>query len=135
MSILMTEILQVAHEAKASDVHITIGLPPVMRVYGRLVKMNFPVLTADDTMNLAMQVMTPSQKDTFMEVGEYDMSVAVPGLGRYRLNTFMQRGAVAMALRTVSIGIPTTESLNVPPAVVELQHKKKRLSTCNRPYR
>ncbi|MBQ7065622.1 MAG: type IV pilus twitching motility protein PilT [Lachnospiraceae bacterium] len=127
MSILMTEILQVAHEAKASDVHITIGLPPVMRVYGRLVKMNFPVLTADDTMNLAMQVMTPSQKDTFMEVGEYDMSVAVPGLGRYRLNTFMQRGAVAMALRTVSIGIPTTESLNVPPAVVALQHKKRGL--------
>lgn len=127
MSILMTEILQVAHEAHASDVHLTIGLPPVMRVYGRLKKMDFPVLTMDDTMNLTMQVMTPSQKDTFLEVGEYDMSVAVPGLGRYRLNAFMQRGAVAMALRTISIGIPTAESLNVPPAVVELQHKKRGL--------
>lgn len=124
---LMTEILQVAHDAKASDVHITIGLPPMMRVFGRLKKMEFPVLTPADTQELASQVMTPSQLEKFQEIGEYDMSVAVQGLGRYRLNTFMQRGAIAMALRTVSIDIPTSESLNVPPSVVDLQHRKRGL--------
>lgn len=123
----MPEILQVAHDANASDVHITIGLPPIMRVYGRLQKMNFPVLTAEDTRELSQQVMTPGQKERFEEEGEYDMSVAVQGLGRYRLNVFKQRGAVAMALRTISIEIPSSESLGVPPAVIDLQHKKRGL--------
>lgn len=123
----MPEILQVAHDANASDVHITIGLPPMMRVYGRLKKMDFPVLTAEDTRALSLQVMTPGQREKFEEDGEYDMSVAVEGLGRYRLNVFKQRGAVAMALRTISIDIPSSESLHVPPAVVEMQHKKRGL--------
>lgn len=123
----MPEILQVAHDANASDVHITVGLPPIMRVYGRLEKMNFPVLTAEDTRELSLQVMTPGQRERFEEDGEYDMSVAVQGLGRYRLNVFKQRGAVAMALRTISIDIPSSESLGVPPAVIDLQHRKRGL--------
>lgn len=123
----MSEILQVAHDANASDVHLTTGLPPIMRVYGRLQKMNFPVLMPEDTQSLAMQVMTPGQREKFEEEGEYDMSVAVQGLGRYRLNVFKQRGATAMALRTISIEIPSSESLGVPPSVVAMQHKKRGL--------
>lgn len=61
------------------------------------------------------------------------MSVAVQGLGRYRLNVFRQRGAVAMALRTVSIDIPSSESLHVPPAVVDLQHRKRGLALVTGP--
>lgn len=129
----MPEILQVAHDANASDVHLTTGLPPIMRVYGRLQKMNFPVLMPEDTQSLAMQVMTPGQREKFEEAGEYDMSVAVQGLGRYRLNVFRQRGAVAMALRTVSIDIPSSESLHVPPSVVELQHRKRGLALVTGP--
>ncbi len=123
----ITQILQIAYEAKASDVHITVGLPPKMRVFGRLISMDFDKLSTQDTASLAAQLMTPEQVGRFEEAGEYDMSVAVPGLSRYRLNVFRQRGSVAMALRTVTEEIPSSESLGVPSAVIDLYNKKRGL--------
>ena len=124
----MEEILAVAAEANASDIHITVGLKPKMRVYGHLIAMEqFPMLMPKDTWALAQQVMSQGQVEKFENIGEHDMSVSVPNLGRYRLNVFMQRGSVAMALRAVGTEIPSAESLGVPPSVIDLYNRKRGL--------
>ena len=79
------EILQVSMDARASDIHLTAGLPPKMRVNGHLLNMDFPVLKPEDTMEIVRQIMTDHQRAMFEERGELDMSFAVTNLGRYRI--------------------------------------------------
>ena len=121
------EVLQVAMDSRASDIHLTAGLPPKMRVNGHLLNMDFPVLKPEDTLDIVGQIMTEHQKQMFEERGELDMSFAVTNLGRYRVNAFRQRGSVAMALRAVNTVIPTPAQLGVPNAVVELYNRKRGL--------
>ncbi|MBR4412387.1 MAG: type IV pili twitching motility protein PilT, partial [Lachnospiraceae bacterium] len=80
------EVLQVAMDSRASDIHLTAGLPPKMRVNGHLLNMDFPVLKPEDTLDIVGQIMTEHQKQMFEERGELDMSFAVTNLGRYRVN-------------------------------------------------
>lgn len=121
------EVLQVAMDSRASDIHLTAGLPPKMRVNGHLLNMDFPVLKPEDTLDIVGQIMTEHQKMMFEERGELDMSFAVTNLGRYRVNAFRQRGSVAMALRAVNTVIPTPAQLGVPNAVVDLYNRKRGL--------
>lgn len=123
----MRDILSVAFERNASDIHITVGVPPKMRVVGHLIAMDFPRLMPEDTYMLAKQVMSEAQFEKFESTGEHDMSVAMDGLGRYRLNVFMQRGSVAMSLRSVGDKIPSAESLGVPISVANLYQRKRGL--------
>ena len=102
----LVEILQVAYHAGASDVHLTVGIAPTMRLNGHLVKMDYPVLKPEDTLELCLDVLNPVQREKFEERGEYDLSVAFPGIGRYRVNVYKQRGAIALALRTITDEIP-----------------------------
>ncbi len=121
------EILQVAMDARASDIHLTAGLPPKMRVNGHLLNMDFPIMKPDDTLAIVAQIMTDHQKQMFEERGELDMSFAVTNLGRYRVNAFRQRGSVAMALRAVNTVIPSPAQLGVPTSVVDLYNRKRGL--------
>ena len=121
------EVLQVAMDSRASDIHLTAGLPPKMRVNGHLLNMDFPVLKPEDTLDIVGQIMTEHQKQMFEERGELAMSFAVTNLGRYRVNAFRQRGSVAMALRAVNTVIPTPAQLGVPNAVVDLYNRKRGL--------
>lgn len=121
------EILQVSMDARASDIHLTAGLPPKMRVNGHLLNMDFPVLKPEDTMEIVRQIMTDHQRAMFEERGELDMSFAVTNLGRYRVNVFRQRGSVAMAMRAVNTVIPSPAQLGVPNAVVDLYNRKRGL--------
>lgn len=121
------EILKNAKEAGASDVHITVGIPPKMRVNGNLVTMNFPKLLPEDTQKIAEKIMNEKQMAWFDELGEYDMSFSIPNLGRYRVNVYRQRGSAAIALRLVGTSIPTAEELGVPESVMELSYKKRGL--------
>ena len=73
----MREILTVAAENQASDIHLTVGVPPKMRVVGHLIAMDFPRLMPEDTYALAKQVMTEAQLDKFENTGEHDMSVSM----------------------------------------------------------
>lgn len=123
----LEEILQVASEAEASDIHITVGLPPKMRVFGRLITMDFPRMMPSDTLELCLEIMSPLQRERFEERGEYDMSVSMPELGRYRVNVFKQRGSVALSLRAVGTDIPAAESLGVPRSVIDLFNRKRGL--------
>lgn len=123
----LEEILTVAYNAGASDIHITVGLPPIMRLNGHLTKLDYPVLTANDTLELCVNMLKPKQREKFEERGEYDMSVAFPGIGRYRVNVFKQRGCIGIALRTVTTDIPQAEQLGIPQSVIDLYTRKRGL--------
>ena len=121
------EILQTASENKASDVHITVGIPPKMRVNGKLKTMPFERMLPGDTLEVLLSVMSEAQKERFEERGELDFSYSIPELGRYRVNAFKQRGTVALAFRLVSSEIPSPESLGVPESVIDLYQSKRGL--------
>ncbi|MDD6202753.1 MAG: type IV pilus twitching motility protein PilT [Lachnospiraceae bacterium] len=121
------EILQIAWDNKASDVHITVGIPPKMRVNGKLTEMPFERMLPAATMEILKSIMSDVQMERFEERGEYDFSYSIPELGRYRVNAYKQRGTVAMALRLVSSDIPSPESLGVPESVVDLYNRKRGL--------
>ena len=128
MSIKISDVLMVAKQAKASDVHLTVSLPPMMRVNGHLVRMEqFPVLTPDDTLELMLSITNDHQREIFNSKGELDMSFAVDPIGRYRVNAFRQRGSVAMAMRTVNTVVPNPEQLGLPQAFVDLYTRKRGL--------
>ena len=123
--ISIEELLDVAGKHKASDVHITVGVPPKMRVNGELQNMDYPILMPDDAENIIMGILDRRHREIFEERGEVDFSIAFPQVGRYRVNIFKQRGSVAAALRVVGTEIPNPDDLGVPKAVQDL-HKRKR---------
>lgn len=121
------EMLKIAKDAGASDVHITVGVPPKMRVNGKLITMDFERLLPADTKLLLDEIMTEQQKERFEESGEYDMSFSIIGQGRYRANAYKQRGSVALALRLVGTHVPSAESLGLPASVIDLYQRKRGL--------
>jgi twitching motility protein PilT len=104
----------------ASDVHITVGVPPIFRINGELVKYGEAALTQMDTEVFVRQVMTDEQFDKLVSRGDIDFSYAIPGYSRFRVNAYKQRGSFGMALRIIPYGIPTMESLGLPPIIGEL---------------
>ena len=125
---MIQDILSKAKEVGASDVHVTVGLPPKMRLNGKLIPMeDFKKMLPPDTFEIAQEIMSEKQLAKLEENGQHDMSFSIPGVGRYRLNVFKQRGSVAMAFRVVASEIPSAQSLGIPEAVVELYKKKRGL--------
>ena len=119
------QLLSIAKEKKASDVHVTVGLPPRVRINGELVDLDYPKLSPDDCEKLILDIMDDRQQAMFKDRGELDFSFSVPNIGRYRVNVFRQRGSVACAMRIVGTEIPKPES--VPKSVVDLYAKKRGL--------
>ena len=125
--VTIEQIMGCAKDAGASDVHITVGISPKMRVNGKLMVMPFPVLLPADTKRICDSMMNDKQKEHFEEKGEWDFSYSIPQMGRYRVNAFRQRGSVAMVLRIVGTVVPTPESLSLPPSVIALYKMKRGL--------
>lgn len=125
--VTIEQIMGCAKDAGASDVHITVGISPKMRVNGKLMVMPFPVLLPVDTKRICDSMMNDKQKEHFEEKGEWDFSYSIPQMGRYRVNAFRQRGSVAMVLRIVGTIVPTPESLSLPPSVIDLYKMKRGL--------
>ena len=99
-----------------------------MRLNGKLIAMdNYDKMMPADTKLIADEVMNDKQKEKLEENGQHDMSFSIPGIGRYRLNIFKQRGSIAMAFRVVATQIPTAESLGIPETVVDLYQKQRGL--------
>ncbi len=121
------ELLRQAKDAGASDLHITVGVPPKMRVNGQLLTMDYPRMLPPDTAAIMDEVMSEQQRAKFEERGEWDMSFSIPELGRYRVNAFKQRGSAAAAFRLVGTQVPSPEVLGVPPSVVDLYQRKRGL--------
>lgn len=123
----IAEIMRTAKEAGASDVHITVGIPPKMRINGNLITMNYSKMMPADTLEILLEIMTETQRERFEERGEYDMSFSIPELGRYRVNAYKQRGSAALALRLVGAQVPSPESLGIPESVINLYERKRGL--------
>ena len=124
----LNEILAIAMQAKGSDVHLKAGVPPIVRIDGKLRSIpNAERLTADSVRGMAFSIMNERQKRIFDESYEVDLSYGVPGLGRFRVNAFAQRGTVALVLRAIPIAIPSLEALNLPPVLTKLAQEQRGL--------
>jgi twitching motility protein PilT len=121
------QLLKAMIEKGASDLHITTGSPPQLRIDGKLIPLKTAPLTAPETKQICYSILTDSQKHKFEEENELDLSFGVKGLSRFRANIFMQRGAVAGAFRTIPFRILTIEELGLPPVVSELARKPRGL--------
>src|SRR5574340_1059075 len=93
----LSSILNIAVKGRASDVHLKAGVPPILRVYGNLVPIkNHERLAPDEVAKTALRIMNDAQKETFRVAHQLDMAYSVPGLGRFRVNIFQQRGAIGI---------------------------------------
>jgi twitching motility protein PilT len=122
------DLLREVVEAQGSDLHLTAGIKPTMRVWGRLTPMeHYDVLTPEDTFQLGYSMLNTFQKQKFEKFWELDLSYGVPGLGRFRVNIYRQRGAVGIAARVIPMTVPSVEALNLPAILKELTRKPRGL--------
>ncbi len=122
------ELLKIAVERKASDLHIKVGGPPVIRIDNRLVPLSEkPRISQEDAVRMIFSVMNESQREQFKQKRELDMAHSIPGLGRFRVNIFQQRSTIGMVMRVIPIKIQTIEELNLPPVVEKLAMESRGL--------
>ncbi len=113
----LRELLEQMVKMGASDLHLTVGSPPVVRVDGKLQRLNYDVLTSEQTKKLSYSMLNEKQKQKFEQNSELDFSFGIEQMSRFRCNMFMQRGNVAVALRQIPYKIMTFEELGLPKVV------------------
>ncbi|HEV8641200.1 MAG TPA: ATPase, T2SS/T4P/T4SS family, partial [Methylomirabilota bacterium] len=124
----MADLLQILVDRGGSDLHITTGTYPQIRINGKLVQLTqFEQLTPQDTQRLAYSVLNEAQKQKFEEENEIDLSFGIQGLARFRCNVYRQRGAVGTAIRVIPYQIRGFDELGLPPIVRELADRPKGL--------
>ncbi|MEW6687045.1 MAG: type IV pilus twitching motility protein PilT [Candidatus Edwardsbacteria bacterium] len=116
----MDELLEELVLREASDLHLRIGEPPIYRLAGHLVRSEFPVVTEEDTKKLLYSIMSEERQKKFERELELDMSYGIPGISRFRVNVFKQRGAVGAALRVIPLRIKTIDEWGLPQILKEL---------------
>ncbi len=112
---------------KASDLFITAGVPPSMKVHGRIGPITETPLTPQQSRDLVLNVMTPSQREEFEKTHECNFAISMQGVGRFRVSCFYQRNQVGMVLRRIETQIPTLEELHLPPILKTLAMTKRGL--------
>ncbi|HWJ24581.1 MAG TPA: type IV pilus twitching motility protein PilT [Gemmatimonadaceae bacterium] len=120
-------VLQQLVQQNGSDLHLKVGRPPTLRVQGDLVPLQLPALKPEDLKSLAEQVMSPKQVKEFAEHKEADFAIGVPGIGRFRVNVYQQRGTIAYALRAIPYQAKTIAELNLPPVVEQISMRPRGL--------
>ena len=121
-------ILKLMAERGSSDLHLKVGSPPAIRLNGRLVVLrDLPVLSTEATKTLALGMMDARQQESFENHREVDFAYSVPGVGRFRVNVFHQRGSVGMTLRRVATDRAGIEDLGLPPVVRRLAEESRGL--------
>ncbi|HEY2956231.1 MAG TPA: type IV pilus twitching motility protein PilT [Candidatus Eisenbacteria bacterium] len=125
--VTLRQLLEDMVTRKASDLHLTAGVPPVFRVDGATIPSEYDVLTPETTAQLAYSVMSDEQRKRFETTRELDFSFGVKGLSRYRSNVFLQRGVVSVAIRQIPYEILAMEKLGLPPVVREFANRQKGL--------
>lgn len=130
----ISELLRLTNERNASDLHIAVGRPPVIRIDGRLQNVDAPPLTPAETRRMIYGVLTDLQKQKFEEFKELDFSLSISNLSRFRVNVHFQRGTVAAAFRAITSTIKNFEELNLPIRVCErLARRPSGLVLCTGP--
>jgi twitching motility protein PilT len=128
MAATMADLLQLLVDRGASDLHLTVGTYPQIRMAGKLTPLTqFEQLTPQDTQRLAYSVLNEAQKQKFEEENELDLSFGIQGLARFRCNVYRQRGAVGAAIRLIPYKIRAFDELGLPKVVEELADRPKGL--------
>src|SRR3990172_4229918 len=128
MAATMHDLLSIMVERGASDLHITTGTCPQIRVQGKLAPLTqFEMLTPQDTQRLAYSVLNEAQKQKFEEESELDLSFGIQGMARFRCNVYRQRGAIGCAIRVIPVNIRGFHELGLPPIVEQLAERPKGL--------
>jgi len=124
----LNDLLKVASEKKASDIHLKVGVAPVLRVDGRLTAMqDLGRLSKEWMMETLFGIMTPHQKEQFIKSHDLDLAYSVPGLGRFRVNIYQQRGTVGAVFRVIPMKILTITELNLPQVIENLSLETRGL--------
>lgn len=120
-------LLEYTVKRGASDLHMTVGIPPKIRKDGKLVSVGEEKITPGQMVQYAKEILTEEQVAEVDEKGEMDTSYSLEGIGRFRLNVYKQRGTYAFAFRTIGLTIPTLEDLNLPPILEDFTKKTRGL--------
>ena len=120
-----TSFLKLMVHKKASDLFITAGVPPSMKVQGRVVPITQSPLSAQQSRDMVINIMTPAQREEFEKTHECQFAISAQGVGRFRVSCFYQRNCVGMVLRRIEGKIPTIEELSLPPVIKQLAMTKR----------
>ena len=124
----INDLLKIAVERGASDLHLKAGSYPVMRLNGTLMPATEERrLTPEDTVSMAAAVMSTAQRQKFNELQEIDIAYGVTGLGRFRCNVFQQRGTIGLALRVIPVRPRAIDELGLPPVVCRIAAEERGL--------
>ncbi len=123
----LQELIQKAVSLRASDIHLTMGLPPSARIHGELGPLDDLTLTAEHTSAFLSQLVSPAQLSTFSTTGDLDAAVTTPQGHRFRLNAYRQKASTSLALRYINPNTPTLQSLGLPPVIGELTTRARGL--------
>ena len=123
----ITELLAFAVKNKASDLHLSSGLPPMIRVHGDIRRINLPPMEHDDVHAMVYDIMSDAQRKAYEENLECDFSFAVPNLARFRVNAFVQARGAAAAFRTIPSKVLSLEELNAPKVFADLTNRPRGL--------
>src|SRR5712671_2201951 len=127
----INDLLKIAAERRASDLHIKVGSHPVIRVDGELVPLvELKRLMQEDTIAMAFSIMSSRQKEKFKNNYEIDIAYSVPGLGRFRCNIFQQRGTVGMVLRVIPVKILSIRELMLPTVLEKIAEERRGMILC-----
>ena len=121
------DLLKIAVLKRASDLHLTVGLPPQLRVDGVLVPVSQSPLSEEESRDLAFQMLPPDQIARFEKAKELDTSYSIKGVSRFRVNIFYQRGSVAAAIRRIPFEIPSLKDLGLPPIIGDFANRPNGL--------
>src|SRR5216117_3969068 len=123
----VNDLLKIAVESGASDLHLKVGSFPMMRVRGSLATANDKRLDHKDVVAMSAAIMSTAQRQKFKETQEVDLAYSVPGLGRFRVNIFQQRGTVGLVLRVIPMQIRTIDELGLPPVMKRIAVEERGL--------
>ncbi|MBC7429002.1 MAG: hypothetical protein H7336_10345, partial [Bacteriovorax sp.] len=119
-SLKIQQLFKLMVDSSASDLHITSGTSPALRVHGEIIKVKTAALTGEDTKRLIYQILTEDQRNEFEKKLELDFSFGIKGLARFRANVFNSKGAVAAVFRVIPSIIPDFKSLNLPNVLLKM---------------
>ena len=123
---LLKELLSKTIEMNGSDLHLTVGLPPTIRCNGKLIQLGVDKLSPHDMEEFSKEILCEKYHE-YLNIGEFDTSYSVQGIGRFRVNVFKQRNSDAIAIRVIALKIPTLDELNYPKVLKEIVNKKRGL--------
>ncbi|EGT3611857.1 type IV pilus twitching motility protein PilT [Clostridium perfringens] len=122
----LAELLELTVKEGASDLHLTVGISPIIKVNGKLVRLEHEILRPEDTEVYAREILQDAY-EKYDAIGEYDTSYSIHGKGRFRVNIYKQRNSTALAIRVISLDMPTLDSLGYPETLKDICNLKRGL--------